>query len=59
MDPITSVGKQITCAECQNEFDVSDKKIGEMCECPECGIEYEVTGEDDGELQLTMVEEEK
>ncbi len=59
MDPILTADKRATCAECQNDFDVSDKKIGEVVECPHCGIEYEVTGENDGEMELIMVEEEK
>ncbi len=54
--------KKITCLECKNEVDLSDKiyKAGDVVECPFCGIEYKVVNvTETGEYELELLQEEK
>ncbi len=50
----------VTCLECQNEFDAGEIKKGDTIECPFCGIELECIDKDSkGNVKLEVIEEEK
>lgn len=48
----------MTCPECDGEWDPGAVEKGEIISCPECGVELEVMGVDPLEVGLAPEEEE-